>query len=139
MKRIKDMTDDEVRDLPGGPYPKYAAQDTAERAAEAIRLLNYLSLPQDGAPGLRWPADLYDIVASLKVAAMREPQTFRQMSLWLGEQHAAGKVAHDSGEPAGGHVAAVRAALDTAEDAAGVLAEALNRVHNALAGLRAST
>jgi hypothetical protein len=138
MKRVKDMTDDEVRDLPGGPYPEYAVQDTAERSAEAVRLLNYLSLPQDGTPGLRYPADVYDIVASLKTGVQRHPQLLSQLSGWLWAEHTAGRVAHDTQpDPADATIEA-RTALAEAESLAYAYAEALNRAHNAMAGLKAN-
>lgn len=114
------------------------AAKAADQAAEAMRALNYLTLPREGAPGLEYPGDVYEVVASLKILAQRLPQLFGQLSLWLGEQHAAGKVGHDSGEDAAEHVRQVRYWLDTAETCAHELAGALDKVHNASAGLKAA-
>lgn len=140
MKRVKDMTDDEVRDLCGsGDYPEHAARDAADRVAETVRLLNYLSLPHDGAPGLTYPGDMYDIVASLKVAVQRMPQLFQQLSLWLGEQYALGNVGHDSRQDPAPYVAKVREFLDTGIGPAEELERALNVAHNYSSGLMAST
>lgn len=136
-KRISEMTDDEIREMAGtGHAPQYAVQDTGERAAEAIRQLNYLTLPGDGAPGLTNPSDVYDVIGSLKVTARRMPQLLRQLSLWLGEQNAAGRVAHDGREAPGPYVADVRELLDAAEGYAGELEAILNRAHSASSGLK---
>jgi len=138
-KRVSEMTDDEIRDLAGvRDAPEYAVRDTAERAAEAVRLLNYLTLPGDGAPGLEFPSDIYDIVARLKTATQRMPQLLGQMSGWLAAQEESGRVAHDSGRDALGYVTEVRAALAEAAEFAGLLEEALNRAHNASSGLKAA-
>ena len=115
-----------------------SARMRADEAAEAIRALNYATLPREGAPGLEYPGDVYEIVASLKTAVQRMPQLFGQLSLWLGQQHAVGKVAHDSGQDAAEYVREVRYWLDTAETCAGELAGALGNAHNASAGLKAA-
>ena len=140
MKRVSEMTDDEVRDLAGSRVvPEYSVKDTAERAAEAVRLLNYLTLPGDGAPGLRYPADLYDIAASLKAAPARMPQLFAQLARWLQEELAAGRIAHDGGLDPAEPVREVCGDLADADEAASALAAALDRVHNGMARLRANT
>jgi hypothetical protein len=98
MKRVRDMTDDEVRDLCGSrDVPEHAARDAADRVAEAVRLLNYLSLPGDGAPGLTWPADAYDVIGGLRRAAGMIPQMNSQLAGWLMAEQEAGRVAHESG------------------------------------------
>lgn len=139
MKRVSDMTDDEVRALCGSrDVPEYAAKDAAIRIAETVRLLNYLTLPQDGTPGLTYPADTYDIVAGLRRAAEMSPQLLSQMSGWLWDQERQHCVASDSGRSFDITLEA-RTALAEAETLAGLYGEALARVHNALAGVRAAT
>jgi hypothetical protein len=120
------------------PYAVTQAKEYASSAAECIRSLTYATLPHEGAPGLEYPGDVYEIVASLKVAVQRMPQLFGQLSLWLGKQNAAGRVGHDSGQEAGEHVTAVRDALDYAATCAGTLGRALDQAHNASAGLKAA-
>jgi hypothetical protein len=98
MKRVSEMTDDEVRNLCGSrDVPEHAARDAADRVAEAVRLLNYLSLPGDGAPGLRWPADVYDVIGGLRRAAGMIPQLNSQLAGWLMAEQDAGRVACESG------------------------------------------
>lgn len=132
------MTDDEVRDLCGSrDVPEDAARDAANRLAETVRLLNYLTLPHDGAPGLNWPADVYDIVAGVRTAAERSPQLLSQMSGWLWDQERQGRVASDSGDSFEITLEA-RTALAEAETLAGLYGEALARVHNSLSSVRAA-
>ncbi len=38
------------------------------------------------------------MITSLKLAVQRMPQLLNQLSTWLGTEHAAGKVAHHSGQ-----------------------------------------
>jgi hypothetical protein len=83
-----------------------------------VRTLNYLT-GAGGPVDLEYPADLYEVVGSLKVAAARLPQLFGQMAAWLESQHTAGQVAHDSGSDASEYVTAVADALQRAsQDAA---------------------
>jgi hypothetical protein len=135
-KRVSEMTDDEIRDLAGsGRSPEYSVKDAADRAAEAVRLLNYLTLPGDGAPGLEYPSNVYDIVASIKIAVQRMPQLFGQMSGWLAGQYEADKVGHDGGEDARKDVDSTRHWLEAAANLAGELEAVLNSAHTASAHL----
>jgi hypothetical protein len=111
------------------------AREVADQAAEAIRSLNYLTLPADDAPGLEFPSDVYNIVANVKVAAQRMPQLFGQLSGWLAREHEAGQVGHDSGQDPERWLIQVSDALAEASTAARSLEDALNRAHNASAGL----
>jgi len=139
VKRVSEMTDDDVRALCGSrEVPEDAARDAANRVAEAVRLLNYLTLPADGCPGLHWPPDVYDIVAGLRTAAERSPQLLSQVSGWLWDQERQGRIASDSGDSSGVTLEA-RTALAEAETLAGLYGEALARVHNLLANVRVAT
>ena len=138
MKRVSEMTDDEVRDLCGSrDVPEDAAKDAASRVAETVRLLNYLTLPQDGTPGLNWPADVYDIVAGMRRSAEMSPQMLSQMSGWLWDQERQGRIASDSGDSFEVTLEA-RTALAEAETLAGLYGEALARVHNSLSSVKAN-
>ena len=114
------------------------ASEAAQEAADAIRALNYATLPHEGAPGLEFPSDVYDVIGSLKNALQRMPQALQQCSLWLGEQHAAGKVGHDSahsGGDAGADVRMTRHWMDAAGDVLAEVAKMLNDAHSASAHL----
>jgi hypothetical protein len=109
----------------------------ADAIAEGVRTLNY----QTGAGGqveLEYPGDLYSVIANLKIAADRLPQLFGQMATWLRDEHAAGRVAHDSGADAGEYVAAVADALARASEDAVTLGAVLSTAHEASSGLKAS-
>ena len=112
------------------------ASEAAQEAADAIKALNYATLPHEDYPGLEFPSDVYDVIGSLKNAMQRMPQALEQCSLWLGEQNAAGKVGHDSGADPGQDVGNTRYLLDTtAATMAAELAAVLNRAHSASAHL----
>jgi hypothetical protein len=115
-----------------------SAAQAADQAAEAIRALNYATLPHEGAPGLEYPGDAYMVIASLKTAVERMPQLFAQLTGWLTEQEAAGKVGHDSGGEAREYVAQVGYWLGAATGEATQLAAALGKAHNTSAGLKAA-
>lgn len=115
-----------------------ALRTTLAAAADCIHTANYLTLPHEGAPGLDVPSDVYDAIGNLGILARRMPQLLRQLSLWLGEQNAAGRVAQASGEDAGRHVADVRELLDAAEGYAAELEAILNRAHSASSGLKSA-
>lgn len=110
------------------------AQDMAELARE----LNYATLPQEGYPGLEYPADVYEVIASLKVTLQRLPQALAQGGWWLHEQHEAGKVGHDSGGSAGDGVGQTRYWMETTGDALHDAADMLNHAHTASAHLKAA-
>jgi hypothetical protein len=59
-----------------------------EEAAEAIRALNYATLP--GAGELMFPADAYETAGVLAVLAARLPQALAQLSAFLQEQVVSG-------------------------------------------------
>jgi hypothetical protein len=115
-----------------------ALRATLSAAAESVRAANHQTLGGNGTPGLEFPSDVYDAIGNLKVLAERMPQLLHQLSLWLGEQNAAGKVGHDSRDDPGPFVARVRDALDTAELLSGDLAGALRAAQNESTGLCAA-
>jgi hypothetical protein len=52
----------------------------ARTAAEAVRSLNHLTL---GGSGLGQPADAYEVLGELSLAASRIPQLLGQVGRWL--------------------------------------------------------
>ena len=102
-----------------------------------MRKLNY----QTGAGEtveLEYPGDLYSIVANLKIATQRMPQLFAQMARWLEAEHAAGRIAHDSGGDPDEYVAAVVDALGRAGEDATTLEASLDTAHEMSSGLKVS-
>jgi hypothetical protein len=113
----------------GTPPPRVLA----DQAAESIRALNHLT-PE----GLEYPGDLYDVIASLKLAAQRLPQLLGQLSAWLEHEHAASRIAHDTGQTPEPYVQGVTGSLAQAGADSSALADALNAAHNACSGLKAA-
>jgi hypothetical protein len=70
----------------------------ARTAAETIRALNHATL---GGRGLAQPADAYQLLGELSLAASRLPQLLAQIRRWLDGALAAGQLGCDDGtEPA---------------------------------------
>ncbi|WP_371662611.1 hypothetical protein [Streptomyces sp. NBC_00280] len=107
-------------------------KDLAARAAEAIRSLNHSTQSAKGE--LTYPGDAYKTVASLKLLTQRLPQSFDQLSHFLGALAKTGAVTADYGAP-DDHIDEARSALASAALIAQTLTEHLDRAHNALAPL----
>lgn len=103
----------------------------ADQAAEAIRALNHATRG-----GLEYPADVYDVIASLKLMEQRLPQLYNQLAGFLTAEQEAGHVAHDTGEPPDPYVTETVAALAAATISSAATAEALDEAHNACGGLK---
>jgi hypothetical protein len=111
--------------------------EVADEIAELVRTLNY----KTGAGGtveLEYPADLYSVIASLKLAATRLPQLFGQMAGWLTGELDSGHVAHDTGGDPSEYVSAITDALTRAGQDATTLSAALDSAHEAASGLKES-
>jgi hypothetical protein len=78
-----------------------SARDTlslARTAAGAVRSLNHATL---GGEGLAQPADAYELIGELALAAAGLPQLLAQAGRWLASALAAGRLGCDDGtEPA---------------------------------------
>ncbi|MGW1411954.1 hypothetical protein [Streptomyces sp. NPDC002403] len=110
------------------PTPK----DLADTAAEAIRSLNHATQSSKGE--LTYPGDAYEVVASLTVLTQRLPQSFEQLSHFLGGLAESGAVTADYGIP-DEHLAEARSALASGALIAQTLTEFLDSVHSSLAPL----
>ncbi|MER7200755.1 hypothetical protein CG723_43315 [Streptomyces sp. CB01635] len=106
--------------------------DLAGKAAEAVRNLNHATQAAKG--NLIYPGDAYKVVASLRTLTQRLPQSFDQLSGFLGTLVKTGAVTADYGAP-GDHLAEARSALASAAIITQTLTEHLDRTHNALAPL----
>ncbi|WP_327431744.1 hypothetical protein [Streptomyces sp. NBC_01236] len=104
----------------------------ATRAAEAIRAFNHATQSAKGE--LAYPGDAYEVVASLKLLTLRLPQSFDQVSDFLGTLAKTGAVTADCGAP-DDHLAEARSGLASAAIIAQTLSEHLDRAHSALSPL----
>lgn len=107
-------------------------QNLADAAAEAVRDLNHATQATKG--NLIYPGDAYEVVASLKTLTQRLPQSFEQLSHFVGVLAESGAVTADYGEP-DEHLSEARAALASGVLVAQTLAEFLDHVHSSLAPL----
>lgn len=110
----------------------------SDEIAELVRQLIYQTGGGES-PELEYPADLYSVVANLKIAAERLPQLFGQMARWLTAEHEAGRVDHDQGSDTGEYVGAVVEALERASQDAVTLGASLGTAHEVSAGLKAKS
>ena len=84
-------------DVDGPREPEYVLE-LAEAFAEAVRALNHLTMSRES---LRYPSEADRLIRSLSSAASRLPQLLGQVSRWLADEHAAGRLEAVSGEHAG--------------------------------------
>ena len=94
----------------------------ARQAAETVRSLNHAAL---GPGGLRQPADAYDVLGELSLAASRLPCLLTQVGHWLAAALDAGQLGSDDGTDPAGAVGTARAYLGSARGSAADLARAL--------------
>lgn len=109
------------------------AAGCADTAAEAIRALNYATLPAAGT--LTGPADVYDVVGALATLTGRLPQALSQLQSFLAGEHAAGRVRIVDGQHTSDPAAAladIQRWLTCAASAADSLRQALEQAHTAL-------
>jgi hypothetical protein len=102
----------------------------ARTAAEAIRGLNWLTGCE---AGLGQPSAAYDVIGALAQAASRLPQAFTQITRWLDQALAAGRLGHDLGEDPAAATGAAGIFLGGASMSAAALAQDLNQAQQQLA------
>jgi hypothetical protein len=102
----------------------------ARTAAEAIRGLNWLTGCE---AGLGQPSAAYDVIGALALTASRLPQAFTQITRWLDQALAAGRLGHDLGEDPAGAIDAAGIFLGGASMSAAALAQDLNQAQQQLA------
>jgi hypothetical protein len=102
----------------------------ARTAAEAIRGLNWLTGRE---AGLAQPSAAYDVIGALALAASRLGQAFTQITPWLDQALAAGRLGHDHGEDPAGAIDAAGIFLGDASMSAAALAQDLNQAQQQLA------
>jgi hypothetical protein len=102
----------------------------ARTAAEAIRGLNWLTSRE---AGLGQPSAAYDVIGALALAASRLGQAFTQITRWLDQALAAGRLGHDHGEDPADAIDATGIFLGDASISAAALAQDLNQAQQQLA------
>jgi hypothetical protein len=102
----------------------------ARTAAEAIRGLNWLTGHETG---LGQPSAAYDVIGALALAASRLGQAFTQITRWLDQALAAGRLGHDLGEDPAEAIGATGTFLRGAGLSAAALAEDLGQAQQHLA------
>jgi hypothetical protein len=113
-----------------GPDQTAAAIILARTAAEAIRGLNHATR---GHPGLDQPSAAYDVLGALSQAASGLPQLTAQITSYLDQALAAGKLGHDLGEDPALAVGGAVIFLDDARLSAAALAGDLDAAWQQLA------
>lgn len=112
---------------------RVTSDDTVRLAritAEAIRGLNWLTRHQTG---LGQPSAAYDVIGALAQAASRLHQALAQITGWLDQARAAGRLGHDLGEDPAGTIDAAGTFLRGASMSAAALAQDLNQAQQQLA------
>jgi hypothetical protein len=102
----------------------------ARTAAEAIRGLNWLTGCE---AGLGQPSAACDVIGALALAASRLGQAFTQITRWLGQALAAGRLGHDLGEDPAGAIGATGIFPGGASMSAAALSQDLNQAQQQLA------
>ena len=104
----------------------------ARAAAGAVRSLNHATL---GGEGLAQPADAYELIGELALAAAGLPQLLAQVGRWLASALAAGRLGcDDSADPAGA-VSGAQLFISDARNTAAALARDLGCAQQQLAAV----
>jgi hypothetical protein len=116
-----------------GPYDDATTARQAERAADAIRYLNYATRD-----GITEPATAAIVTGHLSDAAYRLPQLLTQLTDWLCQEITSGHIASDHGHPAPLLAAGTRDQFTDAADQAARLAKALDHARQLTSTLHAT-
>jgi|HubBroStandDraft_1064217.scaffolds.fasta_scaffold587844_2 hypothetical protein len=104
----------------------------ARTAAEAVRSLNHATL---GGDGLAQPADAYEVLGELALAASRLPQLLGQVGTWLAAALAGGRLGCDDGADPAGPVSGAWLFLSDARGSAAALGRDLELARQQLAAV----
>jgi len=104
----------------------------ARTAAGAVRSLNHATL---GGQGLAQPADAYELIGELALAAAGLPQLLAQVGRWLASALEAGRLGCDDGTDPGDAVGGARLSLSGARTSAAALARDLGQAQQQLAAV----
>ena len=104
----------------------------AHAVAESVRSLNHATL---GGGGLAQPADAYQVLGELALAASRLPQLLTQVGRWLNVALASGELGCDDGTDPAIAVSEAWMFLSDARTAAAALARDLDHAQQQLAAV----
>ena len=104
----------------------------ARTAAGAVRSLNHATL---GGQGLAQPADVYELIGELALAAAGLPQLLAQVDRWLASALAAGRLGCDDGTDPAGAVSGAWLFISDARNTAAALARNLGCAQQQLAAV----
>jgi hypothetical protein len=104
----------------------------ARTAAGGVRSLNHATL---GGQGLDWPADAYELIGELALAAAGLPQLLAQIGRWLAAALAAGRLGCDDGTDPAGPVSCAALFICDARASADALARDLGCAQQQLAAV----
>lgn len=104
----------------------------ARTAAGAVRSLNHATL---GGDGLGQPADAYELIGELSLAAAGLPQLLAQISRWLASALESGRLGCDDGADPAAAVGGARLSLSGARATAAALAAALGQAQQQIAAV----
>jgi hypothetical protein len=107
----------------------------ARTAAGAVRSLNHATL---GGEGLAQPADAYQVLGELSLAAAGLPQFLAQVGRWLASALAAGRLGCDDGTDPAAAVSGAWLFMSDARSAAAALARDLGNAQQQLAAVNGS-
>ena len=107
----------------------------ARAAAGAVRSLNHATL---GGGGLAQPADAYELIGELSLAASGLPQLLAQVGRWLASALASGQLGCDDGTDPAAAVSGAWMFMSDARSAAAALARDLGSAQQQLAAVHGS-
>jgi hypothetical protein len=107
----------------------------ARTAASAVRSLNHATL---GGDGLAQPADAYQLIGELSLAAAGLPQLLAQVGRWLAAVLAAGRLGCDDGTEPAAAISGAWLFLSDARASAAALAHDLDQAQQQLAAVNGS-
>lgn len=118
----------------GGPADPQYVLEVAQAFAQSVRVLNHLTLHHEA---LEYPSEADRLIREIATAASRLPQLLGQVSRWLGQEMAEGRLRIPEGEYQGRpDMAAVAAMMRL--DEAGALAEHLREALDGAASVTAT-
>ncbi|MGW2837119.1 hypothetical protein ACWCWD_04895 [Streptomyces sp. NPDC001493] len=100
----------------------------AAKAADVLHAFTRRTMPKQDGPGIAYPGPIRRSIGSLTALTHSLQQAIDHLGIALGDLNDAGLLTADHGTPAE-HTAAAIAALEAAERAAHLMAEALGRAH----------
>ena len=104
----------------------------ARAAAGAVRSLNHATL---GSGGLAQPADAYELIGELSLAAAGLPQLLAQVGRWLASALESGRLGCDDGTDPAGAVSGAWLFISGARNTAAALARDLGQARQQIAAV----